>query len=96
MQTQSLTQALGPDANGVTAGQNVSEALTNVNVATGNMAEDTEALKHNFFFKGSVVECQGCALTVLWLRIPLVHELDRDPLPISHIRYVRSEDGAVR
>ncbi|HMH16242.1 MAG TPA: MlaD family protein [Edaphobacter sp.] len=49
---QSLTQALGPDVNGVTAGQNVSEALTNVNVATGNMAEDTEALKHNFFFKG--------------------------------------------
>jgi len=49
---QSLTQALGPDVNGVTAGQNVSDALTNVNVATGNMAEDTEALKHNFFFKG--------------------------------------------
>ena len=49
---QSLTQALGPDANGVTAGQNISAALTNVNAATGNMAEDTEALKHNFFFKG--------------------------------------------
>jgi phospholipid/cholesterol/gamma-HCH transport system substrate-binding protein len=49
---QSLTQALGPDANGVTAGQNINEALANVNVATGNMAEDTEALKHNFFFKG--------------------------------------------
>jgi phospholipid/cholesterol/gamma-HCH transport system substrate-binding protein len=49
---QSLAQALGPDANGVTGGQNVSESLTNVNVATGNMAEDTEALKHNFFFKG--------------------------------------------
>jgi phospholipid/cholesterol/gamma-HCH transport system substrate-binding protein len=49
---QSLTQALGPDANGVTAGQNVSQSLSNVNVATGNMAEDTEALKHNFFFKG--------------------------------------------
>jgi phospholipid/cholesterol/gamma-HCH transport system substrate-binding protein len=49
---QSLTQALGPDANGVTAGQNISEALANVNAATGNMAEDTEALKHNFFFKG--------------------------------------------
>src|SRR6266567_837993 len=48
----SLTQALGPDTNGVTAGQNISEALTNVNFATGNMAEDTEALKHNFFFKG--------------------------------------------
>jgi len=49
---ESLTQALGPDSNGVTAGQNVSQALSNINVATGNMAEDTEALKHNFFFKG--------------------------------------------
>ena len=49
---QSLAQALGPDANGVTAGQNISDILTNVNVATGNVAEDTEALKHNFFFKG--------------------------------------------
>jgi phospholipid/cholesterol/gamma-HCH transport system substrate-binding protein len=49
---QSLTQALGPDANGVTGGQNISQSLTNVNVATGNMAEDTEALKHNFFFRG--------------------------------------------
>jgi phospholipid/cholesterol/gamma-HCH transport system substrate-binding protein len=49
---QSLTQALGPDANGVTAGQNISQALSNVNFATGNMSEDTEALKHNFFFKG--------------------------------------------
>jgi phospholipid/cholesterol/gamma-HCH transport system substrate-binding protein len=49
---QSVAQALGPDADGITAGQNISQALSNVNVATGNMAEDTEALKHNFFFKG--------------------------------------------
>jgi phospholipid/cholesterol/gamma-HCH transport system substrate-binding protein len=49
---QSLAQALGPDSNGVTAGQNISQALSNVNIATSNMAEDTEALKHNFFFKG--------------------------------------------
>jgi phospholipid/cholesterol/gamma-HCH transport system substrate-binding protein len=49
---QSLTQALGPDANGVTAGQNISQSLSNVNVATSNMAEDTEALKHSLFFKG--------------------------------------------
>ena len=49
---QTLDRALGPDANGIAAGQNISEALTNVNAATGNMAEDTEALKHNFFFKG--------------------------------------------
>src|SRR3984957_12414616 len=31
---QSLTQALGPDENGVTAGQNISESLGNVNAAT--------------------------------------------------------------
>jgi len=49
---QSAAQSLGPDPNGVTAGQNISQALSNVNVATSNMAEDTEALKHNFFFKG--------------------------------------------
>jgi phospholipid/cholesterol/gamma-HCH transport system substrate-binding protein len=49
---QSLKQALGPDVDGVTAAENISETLTNVNAATGNMAEDTEAIKHNFFFKG--------------------------------------------
>jgi phospholipid/cholesterol/gamma-HCH transport system substrate-binding protein len=49
---QSLAQALGPDANGVTAAQNINETLSNINAATGNMAEDTEALKHNFFFRG--------------------------------------------
>ena len=49
---QSLNEALGPDINGVTAGQNINESLSNINAATGNMAEDTEALKHNFFFKG--------------------------------------------
>jgi len=49
---QSLSEALGPDTEGVTAGRNISEALTSVNIATGNMAEDTEALKHNFFFRG--------------------------------------------
>ena len=48
---QSLNQALGPDIDGVTAGQNISQSLTSVNEATGNMAEDTEAIKHNFFFK---------------------------------------------
>ena len=49
---QSLTQALGPDAHGISAGQNISQSLSSVNTATSNMAEDTEALKHNFFFKG--------------------------------------------
>ena len=49
---QTLNQALGPDSQGITAGQNISETLSNANAATGNMSEDTEALKHNFFFKG--------------------------------------------
>jgi phospholipid/cholesterol/gamma-HCH transport system substrate-binding protein len=49
---QSLAQALGPDASGVTAAENIKETLSNVSAATGNMAEDTEALKHNFFFRG--------------------------------------------
>jgi phospholipid/cholesterol/gamma-HCH transport system substrate-binding protein len=49
---QSLNQALGPDIDGITAGENISQSLTSVNEATGNMAEDTEAIKHNFFFKG--------------------------------------------
>lgn len=48
---ESLGQALGPDTDGTPAGQNISETLTNLNAATGNMAEDTEALKHNMFFK---------------------------------------------
>src|SRR5580698_5950140 len=49
---QSVAQALGPDAYGVTAAQNINEMLSNINAATGNMTEDTEALKHNFLFKG--------------------------------------------
>jgi phospholipid/cholesterol/gamma-HCH transport system substrate-binding protein len=47
-----LTQALGPDNNGVSAAENVRETLSNVNAATGNLAEDTEAVKHEFFFRG--------------------------------------------
>jgi phospholipid/cholesterol/gamma-HCH transport system substrate-binding protein len=47
-----LAQALGPDRTGVSAAQNLSETLSNANVATGNLAEDTEAIKHEFFFRG--------------------------------------------
>jgi len=35
----------------VDAGVNIRESLTNVNIATANMADETEALKHNFFFR---------------------------------------------
>jgi phospholipid/cholesterol/gamma-HCH transport system substrate-binding protein len=49
---QTLTAALGPDQQGVDAATNIGQSLSNLNQATGNMAEDTEALKHNFFFRG--------------------------------------------
>jgi phospholipid/cholesterol/gamma-HCH transport system substrate-binding protein len=47
-----LTDALGPDRSDENAGQNIRETLSNVNLATANMADDTEALKHEFFFRG--------------------------------------------
>jgi phospholipid/cholesterol/gamma-HCH transport system substrate-binding protein len=47
-----LNDALGPDRSGENAGQNLRETLSNVNLATANMADDTEALKHEFFFRG--------------------------------------------
>ena len=47
-----LSQALGPDTSGRTAGEDLQGTFANVNVATSNMADDTEALKHEFFFRG--------------------------------------------
>ncbi len=49
---ESLTRALGPDSHGVDAADNVKQSLSNVNLASTNMAEDTEALKHGFLFRG--------------------------------------------
>jgi phospholipid/cholesterol/gamma-HCH transport system substrate-binding protein len=49
---ETISEAAGPDAQGVTAGGNIRETLSNTNAFTANMADDTEALKHNFFFKG--------------------------------------------
>jgi phospholipid/cholesterol/gamma-HCH transport system substrate-binding protein len=49
---QTVTEALGPDNTGISAGQNLRETLSNVNSATGNLSDDTEALKHNFLFRG--------------------------------------------
>jgi phospholipid/cholesterol/gamma-HCH transport system substrate-binding protein len=47
-----VQDALKPDAAGVGAGQNLRETLSNVNLATANLTDDTEALKHGFFFRG--------------------------------------------
>lgn len=47
-----LQTALGPDQYGRNGGVNLRQSLTNVNHASGNLADDTEALKHEFFFRG--------------------------------------------
>jgi phospholipid/cholesterol/gamma-HCH transport system substrate-binding protein len=47
-----LNEALGPDRAGANAATNLRETLSNVNRTTANLADDTEALKHEFFFRG--------------------------------------------
>src|SRR5271166_4736636 len=47
-----IAKAVAPDASGKDAGDNIRETLSNVNNATGNKADDSEALKHNFFLRG--------------------------------------------
>jgi phospholipid/cholesterol/gamma-HCH transport system substrate-binding protein len=49
---QTVAKATGPDEQGVDAATNVKETLSNVNTASANMADDTEALKHNFLLRG--------------------------------------------
>jgi phospholipid/cholesterol/gamma-HCH transport system substrate-binding protein len=49
---QTVADATAPDDQGIDAGTNVRESLSNVNTASANMADDTEALKHNFFLRG--------------------------------------------
>jgi phospholipid/cholesterol/gamma-HCH transport system substrate-binding protein len=48
---QTVADLTAPDEQGVTAGANLRESLSQVNAATGNIADNTEALKHNFFFR---------------------------------------------
>lgn len=47
-----LTEAFSPDRTGTDAGENIRESLSNINLTTANLNDDTEALKHNFFFRG--------------------------------------------
>jgi len=49
---QTVSDFSGADEKGVTAAENLRESLSNVNTAMANMADDTEALKHNFFLRG--------------------------------------------
>jgi phospholipid/cholesterol/gamma-HCH transport system substrate-binding protein len=47
-----LQSAFARDQYGEDAGANLQQSLTNINQATGNLTDDTDALKHEFFFKG--------------------------------------------
>lgn len=49
---QTIAVAAGDDKYGVDGGSNISESLSNLNLATANMAEGTEAFKHNFLVRG--------------------------------------------
>ena len=49
---QTIKTALGPDNMGEDGATNIRETLSNLNRGTANLAEDTEALKHEFFFRG--------------------------------------------
>jgi phospholipid/cholesterol/gamma-HCH transport system substrate-binding protein len=49
---QTIKSALAPDNMGEDGATNIRETLSNLNRGTANLAEDTEALKHEFFFRG--------------------------------------------
>src|SRR6185369_5595108 len=49
---QMISEINRPDRQGMSAGANIRESLANTNAATLNMAEGTEALKHNFLLRG--------------------------------------------
>ncbi len=49
---QLIADVARPDEQGNSPGANIRESLSNANAATANMADDTEALKRGFFFRG--------------------------------------------
>jgi phospholipid/cholesterol/gamma-HCH transport system substrate-binding protein len=49
---QILSEVAMPDEKGTSAGTNIRESLTNINTSTENLADETEALKHNFLVRG--------------------------------------------
>ncbi len=49
---QLIAEINKPDQQGISAGANIRESLTNANTATSNLADATEALKHNFLTRG--------------------------------------------
>jgi phospholipid/cholesterol/gamma-HCH transport system substrate-binding protein len=49
---QMVAEISQPDRQGMTAGANIRESLMNANAASLNLADGTEALKHNFLVRG--------------------------------------------
>jgi phospholipid/cholesterol/gamma-HCH transport system substrate-binding protein len=49
---QVTTEFTEPDQQGMSAGTNIRDSLTHASVAASNLADATEALKHNFFLRG--------------------------------------------
>jgi phospholipid/cholesterol/gamma-HCH transport system substrate-binding protein len=49
---QIISEIAKPDQNGTSAGENIRESLANASAAASNLAEATEALKHNFLVRG--------------------------------------------
>ena len=49
---EAVNRVLAPDDMGVDGATNIRQTLSNLNRGTSNLAEDTEALKHEFFFRG--------------------------------------------
>jgi len=49
---ENVAGALGPDDLGEDGATNIRETLSNLSRGTSNLADDTEALKHEFFFRG--------------------------------------------
>ncbi|PWU11134.1 MAG: MCE family protein [Terriglobia bacterium] len=49
---QMVSDIAQPDRQGVTAGENIRESLMNANAASLNLADSSEALKHNFLLRG--------------------------------------------
>ena len=52
---QTIEEASLPDANGATPGMNIRDSLSNASTATANVADETEAAKHNFLLRGFFV-----------------------------------------
>lgn len=49
---QLIADIAKPDSQGLSAGTNIRESLMNANTASSNLADATEALKHNFLTRG--------------------------------------------